>query len=320
MLDHHSMAPTWLSAVALAACAAATCAQIPQECTTFGALVTPSWLDRCAQHLELAVIDLRETPEYEAAHIPGSISMPFGPVSAWSDMGEGDLLLEMPPSEDVFASLGAAGISNPDPATKIVLVYGVGVPAFPQSAGPRVATTLKYAGISEGRVAVLDGGQPGWEAAGLPVTTEVPTPEPASYTAEEDRSFLVDIDHVAANLHKQDEGIYLLDGRDAAVYNGSVIEEWALKPGHIPSAISLPAVEVWTEEGGYKPTEELERQVDDAVGEDLSRTEGQVIVYCGVGGYASTWYFILTRILGFENVVMYDGSAQEWSQYYDMEL
>lgn len=315
------MAPTWLSGVALATLAAAAGPHItPEECENFGALVSVSWLDQCAQYLDLAVIDLREAPEYDAAHIPGSISMPFEPVSAWSDMGPGDLLLEMPPSAEVFASLGAAGISNPDPATLAVLVYGVGVPAFPQSAGPRVATTLKYAGISEGRVAVLDGGHPGWAAAGLPVATEVPDIEPASYTAEEDRAFLVDIDHVAANLHKQDEGIYLLDGRDAAVYNGSVIEEWALKPGHIPSAISLPASEVWTAEGGYKPQEELARQVKAAVGEDVSRTEGEIIVYCGVGGYASTWYFILTRILEFENVVMYDGSAQEWSQYYEMEL
>lgn len=302
------------------ALAARAAAQItPVECGFFGPLVSPWWLDRCAQHLDLAVLDLREKAEYEASHIPDSVSMPFEPVSAWSEMGPGDLLLEMPPSADVFEALGNAGVSNPDPATKIVLVYGVGVPAFPQSAGPRVATTLKYAGISEGRVAVLDGGFPGWEAEAFPVTTETPTPPAASYTAEEDRSFLVDIDYVADNLHKQDEGIYLLDGRDAAVYNGSVIEEWALKPGHIPGAISLPAVEVWGEDGGYKGPAELLRQVRDAVG-DVSRTEGQIIVSCGVGGYASTWYFVLTRMLGFENVVMYDGSAQEWSQHYEMEL
>lgn len=317
------MAPAWLPALALALLGAhaAPNAQIaPEKCSRFGSLVTPAWLDKCAQQLDLAVIDLRTTAEYDVSHIPGSISMPFEPVSAWSDMGPGDLLLEMPPSADVFESLGAAGISNPDPATLVVLVYGVGVPAFPQSAGPRVATTLKYAGISEGRVAVLDGGHPGWEAAGLPVTTDVPTIEPATYTAEEDRSFLVDIDYVAANLHKQDEGIFLLDGRDAAVYNGSVIEEWALKPGHIPSAISLPAVEVWTADGGYKPEKELARQVRAAIGKKVHKKKGQIIVSCGVGGYASTWYFILTRMLGYENVVMYDGSAQEWSQYYDMEL
>ena len=310
--------PTMTAALAARTAATQT---TPVACGFFGPLVSAWWLDRCAQHLDLVTIDLREPAAYDAAHIPDSVSIPFDTVSAWSVMGPppDNLLLEMPPADEVFATLAAAGVSNPSPATKVVLVYGVGTPSFPQSAAPRVATTLKYAGISEGRVAVLDGGFPGWEADDLPVTTEVPEPVEGSYTAEEDRSFLVDIDYVKEHIHRQDEGIFLLDGRDAAVYNGSVIEEWALKPGHIPSAISLPAVEVWTEDGGYKGPRELMAQVRAAV-PDFSRTEGQIIVSCGVGGYASTWYFILTRILGFENVVMYDGSAQEWSLYYDMEL
>ncbi|KXX81402.1 putative thiosulfate sulfurtransferase [Madurella mycetomatis] len=292
----------------------------PIACMFFGSVVPPWWLNKCSSHLDLVIIDLRSATEYAESHIPGSISLPFEPVSAWSDMGPGDLLLEMPPSADVFATLSSIGASNPNPATKIVLVNGVGVPAFPQAASPRVATTLKYAGISEGRVAVLDGGFPGWAAENLPTTTVVPTPVPRTYTATEDRSFLVNISYVAANLHKQHEGIFLVDGRDEAVYNGSVLEEWADKPGHIPSAVSLPARHIWNSDGSYKSPLQLLAQLRHAVGYGVSRSYGQIIVYCGVGGYASSWYFVLTRILGFDNVVMYDGSAQEWSRHYDMEL
>ncbi|KAK3324940.1 Rhodanese-like domain-containing protein [Apodospora peruviana] len=292
----------------------------PLACYIFTDIVSPWWLNKCKPHLDLVVIDLRSADEYAAGHIPGSVSLPFEPVSAWSVMGPGDLLLEMPPSAAVFASLGAAGVSNPNPATKIVLVNGVGVPSFPQAASPRVATTLKYAGISEGRVSVLDGGFPGWLSENLPTTTVVPVPVAKTYTAAEDRSFLVDINYVKANLNKKAQGIYLIDGRDESVYNGSVLEEWALKAGHIPSAVSLPAKNVWNADGSWKSPLELLAQVRGAVGYNVGRTYGKIIVYCGVGGYASTWYFTLTRILGFENVVMYDGSAQEWSQYYDMEL
>jgi thiosulfate/3-mercaptopyruvate sulfurtransferase len=39
----------------------------------------------------------------------------------------------------------------------------------------------------------------------------------------------------------------------------------------------------------------------------------EIIVYCGVGGYASTNYFVLSEVLGYENVKIYDGSAQEWT-------
>jgi thiosulfate/3-mercaptopyruvate sulfurtransferase len=292
----------------------------PLACLLFGPVVSPWWLNKCKPHLDLVIIDLRSAAEYAESHIPGSFSLPFEPISAWSQMGPGDLLLEMPPSADIFATLTSIGVSNPNPATKIVLVNGVGVPAFPQAASPRVATTLKYAGISEGRVAALDGGYPGWTSEMLPTTTEIPTPVPRAYTATEDRSFLVNIDYVAANLNKNNNGIFLIDGRDEAVYNGSVLEDWALKPGHIPSAVSLPAKHIWNADGSWKSPLELLAQLRGAVGYGVSRSYGKIIVYCGVGGYASSWYFVLTRVLGFDNVVMYDGSAQEWSQHYEMEL
>ena len=39
----------------------------------------------------------------------------------------------------------------------------------------------------------------------------------------------------------------------------------------------------------------------------------EIIVYCGVGGYASTAYFVLSEVLRYNNVRLYDGSAQEWT-------
>jgi len=39
----------------------------------------------------------------------------------------------------------------------------------------------------------------------------------------------------------------------------------------------------------------------------------EIIVYCGVGGYASTMYFVLSEVLGYKNAKIYDGSAQEWT-------
>ncbi|KAK0618827.1 hypothetical protein B0T14DRAFT_565736 [Immersiella caudata] len=108
-------------------------------------------------------------------------------------------------------------------------------------------------------------------------------------------TFLVDKEYVRARLNRKNEHIYLIGGRAAGVYNGSVLEDWK-------SPLKLLA------------------QPRGAVGYGVSRSYGETIVYCGVGGYASTWYFVLPRVLGFDNVKIYDGSAQEWSRYYDMEL
>jgi thiosulfate/3-mercaptopyruvate sulfurtransferase len=38
----------------------------------------------------------------------------------------------------------------------------------------------------------------------------------------------------------------------------------------------------------------------------------EVILYCGAGPFASVWSFILTEMLGYTNVKVYDGSMQEW--------
>ena len=55
----------------------------------------------------------------------------------------------------------------------------------------------------------------------------------------------------------------------------------------------------------------------DVVGSDKDK---EIIAYCGVGGYASTVWFVLTQILDYTNVKVYDGSAQEWVLTYDMEV
>jgi 3-mercaptopyruvate sulfurtransferase SseA len=36
-------------------------------------------------------------------------------------------------------------------------------------------------------------------------------------------------------------------------------------------------------------------------------------VYCGVGGHGSVAWFVLTEVLGYNNVKFYDGSAEEWT-------
>ena len=46
------------------------------------------------------------------------------------------------------------------------------------------------------------------------------------------------------------------------------------------------------------------------IGEDASE---EIIAYCGVGGYASSLWFVLHEVLGYTDVKIYDGSMQEWT-------
>ena len=50
----------------------------------------------------------------------------------------------------------------------------------------------------------------------------------------------------------------------------------------------------------------------------LKTVDKEIIVYCGVGGYGSTVWYVMSRVLGYNNVKLYDGSAQGWVKQNDM--
>ena len=136
-----------------------------------------------------------------------------------------------------------------------------------------------------------------------------------TYRARVDRNMFVSMDYVHRQIEKRHSNMVLLDARDANVYTGEVIEFYAPQPGHIPTARSLPTISIWNADGTYKSVGELRDMASDVIGRDRNK---HIVVYCGVGGYASSWWYVLAEVLGYRNVSIYDGSAQEWVLYYDM--
>ena len=250
----------------------------------------------------LVIIDIREPRFYEASHIPGSISIPFSPVSDWA-VSDDELLMELPPEEDLLALLSDWGIG---PDSTVVLVGTVEprpAPPYALSDAPRVAATLFYAGVAD--VGILDGGYPRWAEEGRPATSEVAPAVPRPCAGSVDRAMFVSTEYVKAHL----SDAVLVDGRDADQYFGVAPCPFAGVGGHIPTARSLPAPWMWDEDGTYKPVEMLQGMAEGVLGPDRDQ---QIIAYCGVGGYASAWWFVLAQILGYRNVKIYDGAAEAW--------
>lgn len=283
----------------------------PSEGLEFDAgLVTTEWLSKNVSREDIVIVDVRSAAEFAIGRIPNSINIPFGLTSAWTVSKDSGLWVEKPLVAELADSMGAHGITR---ESKVVLVTSLPTTDNPFSlASPtRAALTLAYAGCTE--VAILDGGFNKWATEGKTVSTAfLSVTKPAVFTAKENKTLFVTIDYVAANLNK----IPLIDARDAAVYAGSVIEPWAAKAGHIPGALSLPAPALWNTDGTYKTKAEIETIVKGVAGDDRNK---EIIVYCGVGGYASAVWFGMTQILDYKNVKVYDGSSQEWALSHDME-
>ncbi|MBX3194242.1 MAG: sulfurtransferase [Microbacteriaceae bacterium] len=162
-------------------------------------------------------------------------------------------------------------------------------------------------------VRLLDGGRAKWEAEGRPYTTEVPAPAAVEYP-------VVERDDSVERAYKEDVlaaigTVPLVDVRSPEEYVGdrttapAYPEESALRAGHIPTARNVPWARAVAEDGTFKPLSELDAIYRDEIG---LKEGDDVIAYCRIGERSSHTWFVLTHLLGFQNVRNYDGSWTEW--------
>ena len=261
-------------------------------------LVSTHWLAKNINDSGLVIIDIRRSEEYTAGHIPNAINVPF---PSWA-ITKNDLLLELPEVGNLFNTIGSAGIKS---NSKVVIVNKTDT-QFNLADTTRVACTLLYGGVKN--VAILNGGYNKWVREKKPVSNENIQPTPVAYRAKLNKGMFVSKDYVTKMAGKS---AVIVDARAPTDFFGVTQDLFTERAGHIPGATCLPAPWVWTENGTYRNTRELRGMALGIVGRDKSR---ETIIYCGVGGYSSTWWFVLTELLGYADVKIYDGSAQEWTR------
>ncbi|HSW39702.1 MAG TPA: rhodanese-like domain-containing protein [Acidobacteriota bacterium] len=257
--------------------------------------VSTDWLQLNGANPGLIIIDARTGADYEKGHIPGSVNVP---VNSWA-ANSGGLLRELPGDRDLIVLMGSTGIGE---ESKIVVV-GKGVSDFDRADAVRVAWTILVAGVKN--VSVLDGGFLKWRNEGKPLSVEPTAPRERKYTGKIDTSGLASKEYVLGRIGKS----VLVDNRTPELFFGIATEPWTLQPGHIRGAVNLPTPWVFQENGLLRSAGELESMAKGVVGGDKTR---EIITYCGAGPYATVWSYILTELLGYENVKVYDGSMQEW--------
>ncbi len=294
-------------------------------------IVSTHWLNANLDNERLVILDVRTLDEYNLGHIPGAIHSPG--IYNWAigaPFVDPPPWLEVPPTDDLVASLEAHGITK---YSWVVVVGNTAGPMPPNAPFPlgffniaditRVAMTLVYAGVRN--VAILDGGWQAWLDDYPDVwDTEVPSITPSTYDGTVKEWMIVDTAYVENRPCRS----VLIDARDEIVYNGEMVEPWAPNsPGHIEGARNLPAPTLWVPEfdadgnlasATYQDIRTLREMAREVIGGRwfgwrwLCCYRREIIIYCGVGGYASTVFFVLSEVLGYRNVKVYDGSMQAW--------
>jgi thiosulfate/3-mercaptopyruvate sulfurtransferase len=276
-----------------------------------GVVVSTEWL---AAHLEsapagsLRVVDVRgkvlppgHTPryqpkrgDYDAGHVPGAVF-----VDWTRDIVDVDdpVPAQIAKPAAFAARMGELGIGD---ATEVV-AYDDYHHAF---AG-RFAWALRYYGHDA--VRVLDGGWSRWVAEGRPVTSEVPRPAAARFTPRARESLYRTADEIERGLGNPE--ILLIDARPPEQYAGAVSA--ASRSGHIPGARNVPYARLTdAKTGSFLPASELSRAFADA-GVDVGHLPREVVVYCN-GGVTCTVPLAALRMLGRDDVAVFDGSWNEW--------
>jgi thiosulfate/3-mercaptopyruvate sulfurtransferase len=257
-------------------------------------IISTDWLAQNLSNSKVIVLDIRSAEQYKKGHIPGALS---APLSLWTVNIDG-LTLELPSDQTLKDLLSKLGISGNDSST--VVVVNRTETDFGRADPMRVAWTLMIAGVKD--VAVLDGGYTKWARENKSRSTEAVIPKPAVFTGVSNRSSLASKSYVLSKIGKS----IIADNRIPDDYFGITS-----KPGHIKGAVNLPTPWIFTSDGTLKGEEDLRAMATGALGTNSTK---EIIVYCGVGGYASVWWYLLTQVFGYKNVKVYDGSYEEWSK------
>lgn len=259
-------------------------------------LVDTAWV---AEHgsdpgIRLVEVDV-DTTAYEQGHVPGAIAWNW--TSQLCDTVRRDII----PKAAFERLMADSGI---DQGTTVIL-YGDNNNWFAAWA----LWQMKIYGHSD--VRLMNGGRKKWIEEGRALTTELPTPANASYTASEPdfslRAFLPEVQEVVGR------NVGLVDVRSPDEYSGKILAppglpETCQRGGHIPGAQNIPWGQTCKEDGTFKTADELKALYE---GKEIT-PDKPVIAYCRIGERSSHSWFVLKYLLGYPNVKNYDGSWTEW--------
>jgi thiosulfate/3-mercaptopyruvate sulfurtransferase len=275
------------------------------------ALVSQQWL---VEHLNspgvrLVHIDSNGTESYDQGHIPGAIGW------NWKEWLWDLYVRDFPTPEDFARRCAQNGIAN----DTTVVFYGE-----PPQFGTYAWWVFTY--LNHPDVRVLDGGWRRWKAEGRPLVTGHPNIAPAQYVAPKsvNEQMRARREQVLAELeaYRDGEKTVLLDHRSPQEFRGERVnapdrpDHGAERYGRIPGSRHLYYMEFLQPDTSFKPKAELRALLE----QRGATPDKRIVCYCRLSHRATLAYFVMTQLLGYENVKSYDGSWTEWGSMVGMPI
>ncbi len=245
-----------------------------------------------AQKINIPFVFQSGKETYQQAHIPGAAHIDI--VTELSDHSS-ILPLMLPPIEQFTKVMSQYGISS---KSRVVL-YSTAEPNW----AARVWWMLRAFGFKQ--AVILNGGWQKWTAEGRAVSINDCNYAPAQFTAKRQSNLFVNKAEVLAGV--EDDEVCIVSALPPGMYTGESDMVFGRK-GHISGSVNVPFSSLHNPMNQtYLTAEDLQKNFDSVnVGKS-----NKVITYCGAGIAAANNAFAL-KLLGYENIAVYDGSMFEW--------
>ena len=272
-------------------------------------LVSTDWLAERLDDPTVRIVDCRfyfdgrvGRDEYDKGHLPGAVYLDWSTELATK---QDPIAFKVARGEQVKTAMERLGIGDD---TTIV--------GYDDEGGhfvSRVWLVLARHGHGD-RVKILEGGLTKWQREGRPLTTEPPTPRQATFTPRDANEYLLVTAEQVLQL-RDDPNTVLVDVRRLTEYTGE--EARAKRGGRIPGSTWVLWQDNldWGGDRSFKSGDEIRARYESAG----VTPDKQVVAYCQ-GAVRAAHTAITLKMLGYNNVRVYDGSWEEWGNRDDLPL